>query len=413
MFPRFSPVKRSTRIHDLHTTDTVFFDDNLLQEKRNIVFYQPRKLVFGAGCSTRFVDDFAWEGIGNLFVLTIPPLLKQVEKLVDELAKKGISGQICCDISAEPSFADVEKIRMQAHAFGARAIAGIGGGSVLDTAKILAAMLNSDMQIREVVGINQLINRSIYLACLPTTSGTGSEVSPNAIFLDEKDGGKKAIISPYLVPDASYIDPELTLGLPPGVTASTAIDAFTHCLEAYINNFAHPITDRYALEGMRLIYHNLPRALREPGNTEARTALALGSLYGGMCLGPVNTGAIHALSYPLGSRFKIPHGVSNALLLPYVAEFNRPYAVDRFAQVGETLGLAGTDHAEDKAKKAVSLMRNMVADAGLPMKLSDLGISADALPAMAEEALTVQRLLKNNVRNVRYPDAVALYNKAF
>src|SRR5439155_10799310 len=146
--------------------------------------------------------------------------------------------------------------------------------------------------------IGKLNARKTYLACLPTTAGTGSEVSPNAILMDESDQLKKGVISPHLMPDAAYIDPMLTLGAPPAVTAATGIDALTHCIEAYANKFAHPMIDLYALEGIRLIGDNLARAVADGSNIEARTHLALASMYGGMCLGPVNTGAVHALAYP-------------------------------------------------------------------------------------------------------------------
>src|SRR5262249_48336492 len=161
----------------------------------------------------------------------------------------------------------------------------------------------------------------LFLVCLPTTAGTGSEVSPNAILLDEADQLKKGVVSPYLVPDAAYVDPQLTRSVPPSVTAATGLDALTHCIEAYANKFAHPAVDLYALQGVGIIAQNLLRAVRNGGDMEARTELSLGSFYGGLCLGPVNTAAVHALAYPLGGQFHVAHGVSNAVLLPHVIRF--------------------------------------------------------------------------------------------
>ncbi|MBN1924318.1 MAG: iron-containing alcohol dehydrogenase [Prolixibacteraceae bacterium] len=381
-------------------------------DRKSIVFYHPGKLVFGEGCSGQFIHDFALAGIKKIFVLTIAPLFGQVKEMLAGLDDAGINYEINCDIVNEPTFADFKRLQKQAGSFGAGAFAGIGGGSVLDTAKLLAALANSNQKLTDIVGINLLKQRGVYLACLPTTSGTGSEVSPNAIFLDETDGNKKGIISPFLVPDASYIDPLLTIGLPPQVTASTAIDAFTHCLEAFVNNFSNPITDMYALEGIRLIFEKIQTAINEPENIEARTALSLGSMYGGMCLGPVNTTAIHALSYPLGSKFKIAHGLSNALLMPYVAEYNLNSALERYAEIAAAMGVIPSENKSAMAQEGILLMKNMVKDAGLPLKMSELGISVNDIPRMAEDALKVQRLLKNNVRTIEYNDAIKIYTKA-
>src|SRR5699024_3953020 len=193
-----------------------------------------------------------------------------------------------------------------------------GGGSVLDVAKLVAAQLNNGQSLEDIVGIKKLKNRDFLLICMPTTSGTGSEVSPNAILLDQRDNQKKGIISPFLVPDIVYADPLLTVTLPPSVTAATGIDALTHCIEAYANRFAHPLVDMYALEGIRLISSNIVEACKNGQDIEARSGMILGSLYGGVCLGPVNTAAVHALSYPLGSQFHIAHGLSNAILFPDV-----------------------------------------------------------------------------------------------
>jgi alcohol dehydrogenase class IV len=281
----------------------------------------------------------------------------------------------------------------------------------LDVAKLLAALIDNEQKLEEVVGIGLLKKRSLYLACLPTTSGTGSEVSPNAILLDEHDGMKKGIISPCLVPDAAYIDPLLTMGMPAGITASTGMDALTHCLEAYTNKFAHPMVDLIALEGVKLISRNLVKACAD--DLEARTNVSLGSLYGGMCLGPVNTTAVHALSYPLGSEFKIAHGLANALLLPYVMEYNLVAAPERFAQVALALGAEEKASAKETALEGVAVVRKLMEQCGLPAKLSEIDIPEQAIPEMAASAVKIQRLLKNNIREIMLDDAINIYQKAY
>jgi alcohol dehydrogenase class IV len=289
----------------------------------------------------------------------------------------------------------------------------VGGGSVIDVAKLIAALTDSPQKISEVFGINLLLARKLALVCLPTTAGTGAEVSPNAILLDEASELKKGVVSPHLVPDAAFIDPLLTLGVPPDVTAATGLDALTHCIEAYANKFAHPIVDNYALQGIKLISKNLLAAVRDGKNLEARAALALGSLYGGLCLGPVNTAAVHALAYPLGGKFRIAHGVSNALLLPHVLRFNFSAAPERHADISVALGVARNGSTLTTAEHGVEFLAQLSRDCGVPQKLSALNIPRRAIPEMAKSALTVQRLLKNNLRPVTEADAAAIYAAAY
>lgn len=261
--------------------------------------------------------------------------------------------------------------------------------------------------------MNKLQGRDLLLICVPTTSGTGSEVSPNAILVDDKDDQKKGIISPFLMPDIVYADPLLTITLPAQVTAATGIDALTHCIEAYANRFAHPLVDMYALEGIRLISNNIVKACQNGQDIEARAAMMLGSLFGGICLGPVNMAAVHALSYPLGSRFHIAHGLSNALLLPHVIEFNLTAASDRYADIAKAMGCPAQEIVEKTAKESIKRIRSLMKDCGMPLTLSDLNISRDAIENMTENAMKVTRLLKNNVREVQLSDAAKIYQSAY
>jgi alcohol dehydrogenase class IV len=258
-----------------------------------------------------------------------------------------------------------------------------------------------------------LRGRKKKLICMPATSGTGSEVSPNAILVDDADNQKKGIISPYLVPAIVYVDPLLTVSVPPGITAATGLDALTHCLEAYTNKFAQPFIDMYAFEGMRLIAAHLVQAVRNGADEEARTHVAMGSLLGGFCLGPVNTAGVHALSYPLGSTFHLAHGLSNALLLPYVMEFNLQAAPHRYADVAIALGCHSENDDLETAAKGIEKVRSLIQECGVPSRLRDVGIPEDAIPEMATAALKIQRLLKNNPRTITEEDAIAIYKAAY
>ncbi len=380
---------------------------------KTITLLQPQKIVFGTGCIQTFVEDYKKLGCQRLFVLTAPPIMPLIEAPLEELRKAGVSIEINQSLLAEPTVNDFKAILQEARSFGADSVVGIGGGSVLDCTKLVAAFINSDQQAEDCFGTGFVKAKGLWFACLPTTAGTGSEVSPNAILLDERDHLKKGIVSPFLIADAAYVDPKLTWTVPAKVTADTGMDALTHCIEAYTNKFAHPSVDIYALQGIRLISANLERAVKNGQDVEAREALAFGSLYGGLCLGPVNTAAVHALSYPLGGEFHIPHGLSNAILLPSVLKFNMPANIKRHAEVAIALGCQPGKDDNETAMRGVEFIYQLAEAVGIPQKLSDLGIPQTAVDGMAKAAMEVQRLLKNNPREVTEQDARDIYNSLY
>ena len=380
---------------------------------KEIILLQPQKIVFGTGCIEKFVEDYKQLGLHRLFVLTAPPILPLIKDTLDTMKTTGVSIETFQDIVAEPTVNDFKKILEVARQFKADSVVGIGGGSVLDVTKLVAAFLNSDQQVEDCFGTGFIKAKGLWFACLPTTAGTGSEVSPNAILLDERDHLKKGIVSPFLIADAAYVDPKLTWTVPAKVTADTGMDALTHCIEAYTNKFAHPAVDIYALQGIRLIAANLERAVKNGQDQEAREALAFGSLYGGLCLGPVNTAAVHALSYPLGGEFHIPHGLSNAILLPSVMKFNMPANVKRHAEVAVALGCEPGANDKETAQRGVDFIYRLAAAVGIPDKLTALGIPQTAVDGMAKAAMQVQRLLKNNPREVTEQDARDIYNSLY
>jgi alcohol dehydrogenase class IV len=364
----------------------------------------PGKLVFGNGCLGQVPEEI---GAGSrVFIVTIEPLLGVIDGLIGELRRKGVAVVVFTGIVQEPTYADLHRIMAEATVFDPDSILGIGGGSVLDIAKLVAAQLGNEQKLAEYVGNGLLKGRKKRLICMPATSGTGSEVSPNAILVDDADNQKKGIISPFLVPDMVYVDPLLTVSVPPAITAATGLDALTHCLEAYTNKFAQPFIDIYAFEGMRLIASHLVRAVRNGADEEARSQVAMGSMLGGFCLGPVNTAAVHALAYPLGSMFHLAHGLSNALLLPSVMEFNLSWSPERYAGVARALGCV-------TAEEGVARVRALIRECGLPATLREAGVAYEAIPDMAADAMKVTRLLNNNPRPVTLQDAIDIYIAAY
>jgi alcohol dehydrogenase class IV len=380
---------------------------------RTVRLLQPPRVLFGAECALRCADDALARGVRRVLVITSPPVVPLTEPLVAALREGGAAVTVYPGVVSEPAVAAVEAALEAARAAGADAVIGFGGGSAMDTAKVVAALYDGRQGVREVFGIELLASRALYLACLPTTAGTGSEVSPNAIVLDEAENLKMGIISPFLVPDAAYVDPLLTLTVPPAVTAATGMDALIHCIEAYANRFAHPMVDLYALQGIRLIAAHLVRAVEHGDDVEARTQMAMGSLYGGLCLSPVNTAAVHALSYPLGSEFHVPHGASNAILLTHVMRFNLPAAPRRYAELALALGVEPGGSDEETAQRGLERLVELSRACGIPSGMAELGVPEDAIPRMARAALKVTRLLKNNLRELTVADAEAIYRAAY
>jgi alcohol dehydrogenase len=380
---------------------------------RSITLLQPPQVSFGPGCAAGCPDELKKRGLRRILLLTTPPVAPLAKPLVEGLVAHDIVVTTITDVPAEPGVKDFERVLLEARKFAPDGVVGFGGGSVLDIAKLIAALHDRAEPVQNFFGIGLLPKRRTYLVCLPTTAGTGSEVSPNAILLDETEQLKKGVISPWLVPDAAYVDPLFTLSVPPAITAATGIDAMVHCIEAYANRFSHPMVDVYALEGIRLISSNLLQAVNNGLDLPARTAVALGSLYGGMCLGPVNTAAVHALAYPLGSEFHIAHGLSNALLLAPVLRFNLLAATERYAEIALALGVKRQKTDLATAEAGIVKIEELCTACGVPRSLAACNIPEAAIPRMAAAAMKVTRLLKNNPRDVTLADAEAIYRQAF
>ncbi len=378
-----------------------------------VTLIQPPRIVIGNGCAPQCADVLARQGVQRVMLVSSTPVLRTLNPVLDALAANSISVFPAPPIDREPDRALFNAVLEMARRENIEGVLGIGGGSAIDVAKLVAALAHNSQRVEDVFGIGLLSSRDLPLVCLPTTAGTGAEVSPNAILLDEADELKKGVISPHLVPDAAFIDPLLTVSVPPLVTAATGLDALTHCIEAFANNFAHPAVDVYALEGIRLISRSLLTAVQDGANLNARADLALGSLYGGLCLGPVNTAAVHALSYPLGGKFHIAHGISNAVLLPGVLRFNLSAAPKRYAEVAVALGVVRNGSDSGTADRGIERLVELSRACGVPQRIADLGVPRSAIPEMARAAMKVTRLLKNNLRPLTEADAIQIYEAGF
>ncbi len=377
-----------------------------------IILQQPGKIVIGENCINQLAEDNLITLSDKILFLVATPLLKTIQPIGDGIFLSGKKVVIIeYDFAGEPTFNQFDSLLNKSEYFQPDCIVGVGGGSVLDCAKLLAAMTGNEQQYPDVIGVGLLRKRMKKLICISTTSGTGSEVSPIAILLNEETESKSGIVSPALLADAAYIDPALTIGLPPKITAETGMDALCHCIEAYTNKFAHPLVDVYALNGIKLIVENLEKAYNDGGDMEARSALSLGSMYGGLCLGPVNTHGVHCLSYGLGGKYHISHGLANAILLPGVLRFNLDASPERHAEVAIAMGIKRRENDSETALAGIEFIEYLLKKCGIPGSLSVLGITENDLSGLADIAMNVTRLLKNNPKVLTREDAIEIYKK--
>lgn len=369
-----------------------------------ITLQRPRVIEFGAGTARLAGSWAAARNLSRILVIADAFNAKRVEVLE-------LEGEVTVfgDVRPEPDVPNLEAALMLARQAKPDLVIGFGGGSAMDLAKLVAVLPGSGQSLAEVVGPEKVARKGAVLMQVPTTSGTGSEAGTRALVTDPATQNKLAVQSLHMLADIAIIDPALTLTVPPAVTAATGVDAMAHCVEAFTSKKAHPLIDMYALEGVRLVGRFLARAIEDGSDIEARAGLSLASMYGGYCLGPVNTTSGHAVAYPLGTRHHIAHGAANALIFPHTLAFNAPVAPEKTAAVLAALGLPASSRGEEVRAAAY----RYCADLGCEMKLSVLDVPHDDLPVMANEAHAIRRLLDNNPRDISREDILAIYEEAY
>ena len=356
------------------------------------------------------------KGISTAVVVTdrnieaIPAVQALMGQLRDQIP--GIS--VVNSVPPEPSQHDVAAIIATLSRPQADMVIGIGGGSVLDVSKLLSVLCIDAAPSLDALLAGEKPQRRTRSILIPTTAGTGSEATPNAILAIPEKETKVGIISPVMLPDVVALVPELTTSMPAHIASSTGIDALCHLIECFTANVANPVSDNYALTGMKKLFANLETTLREPENLQARLEMLWASYYGGASIAHAGTHLVHALSYPLGGRYHLPHGVANAILLAPCMRFVRPAAVSKFAQVYDLLPDADVRLSdEEKSHALVDYFTALVARLQLPASLEALGISPDHLPWLVEAALDVQRLMNNVPMAVTADDVRAVYLTLF
>ena len=369
-----------------------------------ILLVRPAVVDFGSG---RAASIGAWaEERGFKRILVVSDAYNSTR--IDRLGLKS-EPIVFGTVKPEPDTVNLKTLLDLAEETQPDLVIGYGGGSAMDIAKLAAVLPGSGQSIHDVVGPNKVAKRKVGLIQVPTTSGTGSEAGMRALVTDPTMRTKLAVESREMLADLAVVDPDLTLTVPPAVTASTGIDALAHCVEGYTSKRAHPTIDIYALEGIRLVGQFIGRAVRNGSDSEARAGMALASLYGGFCLGPVNTTAGHAVSYPLGTRHNIAHGLANALIFPHVLAFNAPVVERKTKNVLQALDISQNIDA-DAIRAQVGAF---CAGLGIDMALSAHGVPHDDLPIMADDAATIRRLLDFNPRDISRDDILEIYETAY
>jgi len=384
--------------------------------KQILHFQMSGKLIMGIGAIKELPQAIRSLGKKRPLIVTDKGLVKVgvCEGIRNVLQEAGIANACFDGVESDPRIAIVYDCLEAARAQEYDVLIGLGGGSSLDITKVAAALLTNGGDVSEYIGTDKIPQAGVDTILIPTTAGTGSEVTPIAILSDKKEHLKKGIVSEKLYAKVALIDPELMASVPANVTAYTGMDALAHSIEAYTNKYAQPFVDTLVLESIRLIGANLRKAVACGEDIEARYNMALASLYGGMCLGSVCTAGVHALAYPLGGTYDVPHGVANSLLLPYVMAFNLVANPAKYADIAAALGenIKGLSPTE-AAQRSVKAVTRLAGDIALTARMRDLHIPADAIEDMAVSAMKVTRLLQNNPREITAADAKQIYQNAY
>ena len=372
---------------------------------------------FGAGARRMLADEFRGRGYVRAFVVTDKDLIRfgVAGKVTGVLDEAGIAYEIFSDLKPNPT---VKNVQAGVEAFrrsGADAIVAIGGGSAMDTAKAVG-IIAANPAFGDVVsleGMAPTANRSVPVFALPTTAGTAAEVTINYVITDEANTKKMVCVDPKDIPAVAIIDAELMAAMPRGLTAATGMDALTHAIEGYITKGAWTLTDMFELKAVELIARWLPAAVENGADTEAREGMAVAQYIAGMGFSNVGLGLVHGMAHPLGAFYDIPHGVANALLPPYVMQYNMESSLVKFGDVARAMGVdtAGMD-TRQAAQAAVDAVRALAVRVGIPQRLSSLGVREEDLPRLAASALA-DVCTPGNPRDTSAEEILALYREAF
>ena len=382
----------------------------------DFVFNTAARIVTGAGSALLLAKECTALRVTRPLLVTDPGLVDigLIEPLTLALGTAGITPVLFAQVKEDPPESTVLAAADLGKTEGVDGVIAVGGGSSMDVAKVAAVLCTGRQRLPELYGVDQVIGGRLPLILVPTTAGTGSEVTPVAV-VTTGETTKAGISSAVLLPDIAVLDADLTLGLPPSITAMTGVDAMVHAIEAYTSRHKkNPLSDNLARQALTLLSGSIRTAVLDGSNREARTNMLLGAMLAGQAFANAPVAAVHALAYPLGGHYHIPHGLSNSLVLPSVLEFNATAAGHLYAELADiVVGSRVAGSTDQKCAALIQAMRSLISDVSLPATLEQAGVPRSDLAMLAEDAMLQQRLLVNNPRDVTYEDALTIYSAAY
>lgn len=382
--------------------------------KTPFIFQSINRIVQGRGAIESLPQEVARLSGTRILIVTDPGMVKTGIPARVAALLSAYPVEIYADIEADPSLQNVEACARFLAQRACDLVIGLGGGSAIDAAKCASILATNGGQLSDYLGIERVPKPGLPKIFIPTTAGTGSEVTNVAVLSLKEQHTKKGVVSRYLMADVALLDAELTVGLPGRITAATGMDALTHAIEAYVSRFAQPLTDAFALEAITRIGRSLRTAVHHGANIDAREDLLVASMYAGLAFGSAATGMVHGLAMPLGGLYNIPHGIANAVLLPHVMKFNLVAATARFGEIARALG-ENTEglSARAAAQRAIDAVVSLSADIGIPRYVDELGIPRDGIADIAKDGMTNSRQILPNPRDVTYEGLLAILDEAF
>ncbi|POP33782.1 alcohol dehydrogenase [Lactonifactor longoviformis] len=374
----------------------------------------PSCIYGGEGCTSRLHEVIVREQSKRILVFTDKGVegAGLTEMVLEQLRTESAEYRTLDELKPEPSYQEVESVCRSAEDFSCDLIIAVGGGSVMDTAKLCSLLKGAEYTIQDLMRCPAAGGKQIKTVMFPTTCGTGAEATCNAIVAIPEEQVKKGIVNEEMIPDYVFLDPLMIQKLPKSIIAATGVDALAHGIECFTSNKATPLSDFYAGESARLIFKNIRRAYSEPDNLDARLNLMLGAYYGGVAITGSGTTAVHALSYPLGGRFHIPHGVSNAVLFAHVMKMNKDACESELARLcrvvwPELTGLGSTEMAD----KVIREIEEVVAYTEIPVNLNSFGVKKKDLDFLVASGSQQKRLLDNNKKILTLEEIRDIYLK--
>lgn len=374
----------------------------------------PACIYGGEGCIENINNIIEKENAKKLIVYTDKGIRKAglldiFTRVVDEIEAEY---KVIDDLTAEPAYQDAERVIREAEDYSADLIIGIGGGSVMDAAKLCSVLKGADYTIRDLLKDPTRARKQVKTVMIPTTCGTGSEATCNAIVAIPEEESKQGIVNDSMIPDYVILDSQMIRKLPKSIVAATGVDALAHVVECYTSKKSTPFSDTYAAAGARLIFHNIREAYSNPDNMEAKNSMLLGAFYGGVAITGSGTTAVHALSYPLGGKYHIAHGVSNAILFAHVMEYNKEACKDRLAQLCDAVfPEQNSKNVDEKADYIIGQIADIVKVTDIPTDLNQFGVKMEDLDFLVDAGSKQTRLLVNNMRELSLEDIRTIYKR--